>query len=181
MVIFNRRRIALGLGTEISGTNNTAELIGMIQGLNWLRQKGFIKRQIQVFSDSTYAVNSFKKWRWLRERYGYITRDGRPVKNVDIIKRGCQIIDEFDYYPQFHWVKGHSGNRWNIVCDRLANIARTYKIPSIVISKLSPELTQQLLTAPENQIRKYLRDLPGNIAYGQVLKDSGSRKAAKSA
>ena len=45
----------------------------------------------------------------------------KPVANQEL---WVQIIEQVQSRPiNFHWVKGHSGNRWNDEADRLATEA----------------------------------------------------------
>lgn len=134
-VTCNKVKIALGMGHSEFGTNNTAELQGISEGLRWLYLKGFGGYEINILSDSTYSINSYSKWRRSREMHGYGASEYRDaVKNAEIIQAGCAIMDSFASYPTFQWVKGHSGIYWNEVCDRLAGMARLYRIDSLVIS-----------------------------------------------
>jgi ribonuclease HI len=54
------------------------------------------------------------RWRangWLRE-------DGDPVKNADLWRRLLGLCKGHEV--EFRWLRGHTGNRENERCDRLA-------------------------------------------------------------
>ena len=48
-------------------------------------------------------------------------RGREPVKNVDLWKRMLRDLEGHDF--DFVWVKGHAGNKYNEICDRLATSA----------------------------------------------------------
>lgn len=95
-------------------TNNRMELLGVIAGLQCLRTQC----HVDIFSDSQYVVNAFTKhWidSWIRNN----GLDERP--NFDLWRH---LVELTDYHVcEFHWVKGHNGNKWNERCDELAQLA----------------------------------------------------------
>ncbi len=105
-----------GSGGAPQTTNNRMELMGVLEALRSL------DGPLEVYCDSTYVVNCFKdRWweGWIRR--GWRTADKKPVSNQDLWK---QIIEQVEARSvAFHWVKGHSGNRWNDEADRLATEA----------------------------------------------------------
>jgi len=105
-----------GSGGAPQTTNNRMELMGVLEALRSL------DGPLEVYCDSTYVVNCFKDgwWEgWIRR--GWRTADKKPVSNQDLWK---QIIEQYEARSvAFHWVKGHSGNRWNDEADRLATEA----------------------------------------------------------
>ena len=102
-------------GGEPSTTNNRRELRAGIEALAALPPRSVV----EIYTDSQYMKNAFTKY-WLRnwKRNGWITATGEPVKNQDL----WRALDEaFSLHKvNFHWVKGHAGNRWNERCDTLA-------------------------------------------------------------
>lgn len=73
-----------------------------------------------IVSDSTYVVNCWRdRWweGWLRR--GWVNSAKKPVANRDLWER---LVPHFRDRPdlQLRWVKGHSGDRWNDIADRLA-------------------------------------------------------------
>ncbi|WP_335342196.1 ribonuclease H [Pseudoflavonifractor phocaeensis] len=101
-------------GGHISATNNRMELMGVISGLKALRGPHIVK----VYSDSQYVTNAFNKG-WLKSwrAHGW-ARSGGELKNVELWKELDSLTRK--HSVQFIWVKGHVGNYYNEVCDRLA-------------------------------------------------------------
>jgi ribonuclease HI len=75
---------------------------------------------LTVVSDSTYVVHCWRdRWweGWLRR--GWRNSKKEPVANQDLWERLVpHFRDRADL--SLEWVKGHSGDRWNDVADRLA-------------------------------------------------------------
>lgn len=72
-----------------------------------------------VYSDSSYAVNTFNQWMWSWKENGWKRANKSAPENLDLvqkydrlIQRGCRI--------QLEKVRGHSGDRWNELADMLA-------------------------------------------------------------
>jgi ribonuclease HI/uncharacterized phage-like protein YoqJ len=76
---------------------------------------------LEIRSDSAYVVNCFRDGWWR----GWLARDWRnsqrkPVKNRDLWEPLIDAYRQRAKEIRFTWVKGHSGDRWNDVADRLA-------------------------------------------------------------
>ena len=75
---------------------------------------------LTIVADSTYVVNCWRdRWweGWLRKDWKNSQR--KPVANRDLWE---QLVPHFRDRSELElrWVKGHSGDRWNDVADRLA-------------------------------------------------------------
>lgn len=75
---------------------------------------------LHIVSDSTYVVNCWRdRWwsGWLKRNWRNSRKD--PVANRDLWE---QVVPHFRDRPglRLEWVKGHSGDRWNDLVDRLA-------------------------------------------------------------
>lgn len=105
-------------------TNNKMEIMAVIIGLQMILEPS----QITIYSDSKYVVDAFnKKWvqKWQRINWDR-GEDGGAVKNVDLWKKLLSLLEKHRY--QFFWVKGHQGNQYNELCDRMAvEAAKTQK------------------------------------------------------
>lgn len=106
-------------GFEADSTNQRMELMATLDALRT------IEDDVTVYSDSTYVVNCFRDGWWK----GWLQRDWKnkakkPVANRDIWEPLIELYRERTAKDpkavQFVWVKGHSGNKWNDVADRLA-------------------------------------------------------------
>lgn len=98
-------------------TNNRMELTGVINALSSLRGPHIVT----LYTDSQYIVRAFNEdWvsRW--KARGWAKADGE-LKNRDL----WQLLDKLvaRHSITWVWVKGHAGNKWNEVCDRLAQKA----------------------------------------------------------
>lgn len=102
-------------GAEAKSTNQRMEIMAAFDAVR--SHDG----PLTVVSDSTYVVNCFRD-RWWE---GWRKRDWRnaakkPVANRDLWEPFIDLYLARDPKPQFEWVKGHSGDEWNDVADRLA-------------------------------------------------------------
>jgi len=92
-------------------TNNRMELLSVIVALEVIKTPG---ADVQVFSDSKYVVDSVEKgWVFNWEKKGF-----KGKKNVDLWLRFLKVFPKHNI--KFNWVKGHAGNEYNEICDRLA-------------------------------------------------------------
>lgn len=103
-------------GYEHYTTNNRMELKAVIEGLKLTKPT----ENIQVFTDSAYVVNCFEKdWRTKWERNNWLTSKKTEVSNSDLWKELFSLVDSRSSV-KFIKVKGHSGNKYNEIVDKLA-------------------------------------------------------------
>jgi len=103
-----------------STTNNRMELMAVIKGLEALKEKCNVK----LYSDSQYIVNAInKKWVYKWKSYNwYKSPKGKErPKNIDLWEKIIDLLDKHNV--EFIWVRGHCGNFYNELCDKLANEA----------------------------------------------------------
>ena len=100
-------------GGEHETTNNRMELMGVISGLEALRERC----AVELYSDSQYVVNALNNG-WLRDwkRRGWKRRDGE-LKNPELWQRLDELLSK--HAVTAHWVKGHADNEYNNRCDAL--------------------------------------------------------------
>jgi ribonuclease HI len=104
----NRKEISEGY---LLTTNNRMELLAVIKGIEALK---FENSQVTIYTDSKYVSDAIdKKWlfKWEKERF-------KKKKNVDLWTRFLKNYRKHDI--KFIWVKGHSDNKENERCDKLA-------------------------------------------------------------
>ena len=104
-------------------TNNICELLALIKGCKTLLPLLNELDYVEVYSDSAYCINCFEqKWYKKWQRNGWIGASKQPVKNKELWE---QLIPFFDD-PRFRWIKikGHSGDQWNELVDKMAINAR---------------------------------------------------------
>ncbi|MFT6322429.1 MAG: ribonuclease HI [Granulosicoccus sp.] len=104
---------------EISGyiphtTNNQMELMAVIESLKIVKKE--IK--ITIHTDSTYVQKGITEWIFNWKKNGWKTAKKQPVKNYEF----WQELDSLAKQHQitWKWVKGHSGNKYNDIADKLA-------------------------------------------------------------
>ena len=102
-------------GSEEETTNNRMELTAVIEGLKLLKEKC----NVTIYSDSAYVVNAINN-NWLE---GWVNNNWKKsskesVANIDLWQ---QLILLLKKHPStFVKVKGHSDNKYNNMCDKLA-------------------------------------------------------------
>lgn len=104
-------------GSKARTTNNRMELYAVLQALKHLDRPC----RVIVYSDSQYVCNGCNKWMKGWKRAGW-TRGGNTLANADLWKRLDKQISRHTGV-ELRWVRGHDGNYWNEVCDKLARRA----------------------------------------------------------
>lgn len=102
-----------------SATNNDAELISAIKGLDFAmellcspnRGDFDFETDVTLISDSEIVLN------WASGKYRFKQLDKMPLYEhlIRLVKK---------MKVKTRWVRGHSGDVWNERCDKLANMAR---------------------------------------------------------
>lgn len=113
-------------------TNNKAEIFAVIRGLELLFEyyspfdkNEFVKDKLTIYSDSAYMINGITNWINGWRTNNWTNSKKEPVKNKELWEYLDKRVHFFeqDFDIEFVKVKGHSGNKWNEKCDRLANEA----------------------------------------------------------
>lgn len=102
-------------GAEAESTNQRMELMAVLDALRTL------DGPVEVVSDSTYVVNCFRDgwWKgWLAR--GWKNSKKEPVANRDLWEPLVDLYRSREDEITFRWVKGHAGDEWNDIADRLA-------------------------------------------------------------
>lgn len=96
-------------------TNNRMELLGVITGLNKLKEAC----NVNIYTDSQYVAKAIKQ-NWLEnwKKNGWKTANKKPVKNQDLWIALDTALSHHNV--TFHWIKGHAGHPENERCDELA-------------------------------------------------------------
>lgn len=92
-------------------TNNRMELMAVIVGLEALKIPG---SKVVVYTDSKYVSDSVEKG-WV---FQWESKAFKNKKNPDLWIRFLKIYRK--HVVRFVWIKGHSNNTENEVCDKLA-------------------------------------------------------------
>ena len=107
-------------GREKHATNNQMELTSAIEGLKYLKKKK-INLPIEIFADSKYVILGSTEWiqNWMKNNWRNAAN--KPVLNRELWEELHKLTEEFK--PKWHYVKGHSGDKWN---DRVDEIATSF-------------------------------------------------------
>ena len=92
------------------------ELSAVIEGLRAVSGV----QSVIVYSDSSYVVNAFEQ-HWIDgwKRRNWVKSDGSQVLNRELWEQLLSVMTEHKEV-KFVWVKGHAGNKYNELCDKLA-------------------------------------------------------------
>lgn len=145
-------------------TNNVAELNAILKGLQFLDKT----EEVHIYSDSKYALGV------MSGRDGETKQESIPnnaKKNIRLIKA---IGNEVALFPVVykHWVKGHYGNSYNDMADRLAQYAAAN--PGIITStkEITSSITHFEYSREEiiDYAVEYIRK-SNNVKLAQVVSD----------
>lgn len=105
-----------------SGTNNTAELLGLHHSL--LKAKAIAESgdSVTIHCDSKYAIDCITKWANGWEAKGW-TRKGGEIKNLDIIKPAHALYLTIADRIEVQHVSAHIGIEGNELADRMSVVA----------------------------------------------------------
>jgi len=105
-----------------SGTNNTAELLGLYHSLMFAKAAAEDGQSVTVHCDSKYSIDCITTWAKGWKAKGW-KKKGGEIKNLDIIKPAHALyLDIADKIQVLH-VKGHAGIEGNELADRMSVIA----------------------------------------------------------
>ena len=102
-------------GFEKNTTNNRMELLAAINGFQALKTKC----NITMYTDSKYVKLGITNWinKWVYNNWK--TSNKKDVKNCDLWK--ILYEESNKHIINWKWIKGHSGNMYNEIADKLAN------------------------------------------------------------
>ena len=106
VVLSNGEKIHHDFSFEFNTTNNRMEIQAALEACYWLRDNKLA--EATIYADSLYVINT-------------MTQNWKRKKNNDL----WDLFDEVIKDLQIHWshVKGHSGNKYNELCDAFASQA----------------------------------------------------------
>jgi ribonuclease HI len=110
VLIYGKHRLEKSEGFRLT-TNNRMELMAVIAGLEALKIPG---TKVVVYTDSKYVADSVEKG-WV---FQWESKAFKKKKNPDLWIRFLKIYRK--HHVRFVWIKGHSENTENEICDRLA-------------------------------------------------------------
>ncbi len=103
-------------GSKPDTTNNRMELTAAVQALQALKRPS----RVDLFTDSEYLRRGITEWlpRWRARNW---RRKGGALANVDLWQALSAATQS--HQIEWHWVRGHAGDRNNRLVDRLARQA----------------------------------------------------------
>jgi ribonuclease HI len=102
-------------GGERESTNNRMELTAAIEALRFLTTG----HQVKLVTDSKYLRQGVTQWMENWRRNGWRTAQKTAVKNQDLWQALSEEMERHEI--DWHWTRGHAGNKWNERADRLAS------------------------------------------------------------
>jgi len=113
----NEKRISAGFRKT---TNNRMELMAAAEALSLLKEPC----NVTLYSDSKYLTDAINKG-WINswQKNNWRKSDKKPVLNVDLWEKIIGLTQTHSI--SFIWVKGHDGNIYNEICDKMAVEAYT--------------------------------------------------------
>ena len=109
---------------EPMGTNNTAELNGILAALNYAQEHIKQGKTVQVLSDSKYSIDCITKWAKGWQAKGWTRGKGEEIKNLEVIKQCFVLYQALKSHLIISHVKGHANIEGNELSDRMAVLAR---------------------------------------------------------
>ena len=110
VLISGKHRLEKSEGFRLT-TNNRMELMAVIVGLEALKIPG---SRVVIYTDSKYVADSVEKG-WV---FQWESRAFKKKKNPDLWIRFLKVYRKHNV--RFVWIRGHSNNIENEICDRLA-------------------------------------------------------------
>ena len=103
-------------GSEADTTNNRMELTAAVQALLSLKKP----HRVDFYTDSQYLQRGITEWMpdWRKRNW---RRKGGALKNLDLWQSLDAVILKHEI--NWHWVRGHAGDRDNERVDALARKA----------------------------------------------------------
>ncbi|MFA6528776.1 MAG: ribonuclease H [Candidatus Gracilibacteria bacterium] len=107
-------------GGEDATTNNRMEIMGAIEALEWVR-KNFARASLKIdlFSDSSLLIKTMRG-------------EFKSKKNLDLWRELAQLAEGLNI--KWNWVKGHATDKYNNMCDKLAQDAADKVEPAVEVS-----------------------------------------------
>ncbi len=109
---------------EPNGTNNTAELNGILEALKLAKSYIASGKSVQVLSDSKYSIDCITKWATGWKNKGWKKADGQPIKNPELVQACYSLYQEIKTNLTINHVKGHANIEGNELSDRMAVLGR---------------------------------------------------------
>ena len=102
-------------------TSDRAELIAFIKAMKLINERGYNYEKVTIYTDSRYVVDGYTAWlsSWVSNNWR--RRNGKPVLNKDLWLQVVKLPKMTEL--SIKWEKGHAGNKYNEMADKLAQKA----------------------------------------------------------
>lgn len=127
VLLHNNQKIQQDFGRMENATNNDAELMAAIKGLEgamdfYISNVSPGEPDVTLISDSEIILN------WANGTYNFNQKDKMALyENLRSLVRKLKVKTE--------WVEGHSGDEYNELCDKMANAARKSVVAKETVKK----------------------------------------------
>lgn len=115
VVVDNGKKIFTYQERSEQTTNNREEMKAII----WALRLFGSAKDIIVYSDSSYCVNTFNTWIHNWKANGWKRAKGKPIENLDLVKEFDESSNR-GYKIDLRKIAGHAGHKWNEMADGLA-------------------------------------------------------------
>jgi len=110
---------------DAMGTNNSAELNGMLEAFKLASTYIGQGQNVQILSDSKYSIDCITKWAKGWKSKGWTRGKGEEIKNLALIQACFEWYEKLKVNLVISHVKGHANIEGNELSDRMAVFART--------------------------------------------------------
>lgn len=147
-------------GNEVHTTNNRMEMFAIISSL--INIPKFSK--VEIITDSKYCI------------YAFTHKPSLTAKNLDMINVFQDLVNNKDIEVSFKWVRGHCGDKYNEIVDKMANEefekASGEKITDFKRLKTDPEYKREVFKNYQFDARdKMLAELITEIINDKGVKN----------
>lgn len=119
VLVVDGQVVSQDYGSEAYTTNNRMELKAMIAGLEMLPAD----TPTNVYTDSQLVVNTLTKWAEGWKARGWTKKSPGQIANLELVKKAYELM-KAKPNASIHWIRAHSGYRWNEYADALATAYR---------------------------------------------------------
>ncbi len=116
IIVNGDTEIKLAKGYRLT-TNNRMELMAILETLRFCLLNNI--NEVTIFTDSQLVANSINQnWleKWANNKWKGSNK--KEVKNIDIWKEIYELLKKVK--TDVKWLSGHSGYKYNELCDKLA-------------------------------------------------------------
>ena len=110
-------------GRTAHATNNQMELTACIEALKYFKKEQKSRRVLdfidfKIFSDSKYVILGITEWIFNWQKNNWKNAAKKPVLNKELWQDLYELAK--DLKIKWHYVEGHSGDKWNERADEIA-------------------------------------------------------------